>query len=172
VGDTGLWIAGLTGATAVLASWVTSRGHVRAARLQAEISKAAQEETRQGEVRRASYLAFLEQAHLMGVEFRQTPSVLSIEDQQHRRARLEEHRARLREVYGPFRHTCQVATVHARSSSAIEACDRVFAASRTVYMALGDIADGVTGASAFYTALDQYWTAVDSLGKAVRLEES
>ncbi|GAA2534327.1 hypothetical protein GCM10010423_33220 [Streptomyces levis] len=172
MGDTGLWIAGLTGATAVLASWVTSRGHTRAARLQAEISASAQEETRQREIRRAAYLAFLEQAHLMGMEYRRTPSLLSLEDQEQLRTRLDEHRARLREVFGPFRHTRQIATVHARSSSVIEACDRVFTASRSLYMALGDIAEGVAGTSAFHTALDQYWTAVDELGEAVRSEES
>ncbi|MCX3287110.1 hypothetical protein OR263_10360 [Streptomyces sp. NEAU-H22] len=172
MGDIGLWVAGLTGATAVLASWVTSRGHTRAAQLQAEISAAAQDEARRRELRRASYLAFLEQAHLMGVEYRHTPSILSTEDPGQRRARLEEHRARLREVFGPFRHTCQVATVHARSGQVIEACDGVFAASRTVYMALGDIADGVTEPAVFYTAIDHYWAAVGDLGKAVRLEES
>ena len=135
----------------MLASWVTSRGHTRAARLQAEISAAAQDEARRREVRRASYHAFLEQAHLMGVEYRQTPSILSTEDLEQRRARLEEHRARLREVFGPFRHTCQVATVHARSSEVIEACDGVFIASSTVYMALGSIAEGGAEPAVFYT---------------------
>ncbi|MFF5365639.1 hypothetical protein [Streptomyces sp. NPDC013187] len=172
MGDIGLWIAGLTGATAVLASWVTSRGHTRAARLQAEVSAAAQDEARRREVRRASYLAFLEQAHLMGVEYRQTPSILRIEDLGLRRTRIEEHRARLREVFGPFRHTGQVATLHARSGEVVEACDRVFTACRTVYMALGDIADGVTESAVFYTSLAHYWTAVDDFGKAVRLEEA
>ncbi|WP_051905986.1 MULTISPECIES: hypothetical protein [Streptomyces] len=107
----------------------------------------------------------------MGVEYRQTPEILRTEDQEQRRARLEEHRARLRDAFGSFRHTCQVATVHARSSEAIDACDHVFAASRTVYMTLGDIAEGATDASAFHVALDHYWTAVHELGKAVRLEE-
>ncbi|WP_369271131.1 hypothetical protein AB5J55_14800 [Streptomyces sp. R11] len=107
----------------------------------------------------------------MGVEYRQTPDILSAEDPEQRRARLQEHRARLREAFGPFRHTCQVATVHALSAEARMACDRVFAASRTVYMALGDIAEGVTDASAFHSALDVYWNAVDELGEAVRLEE-
>ncbi|RST07653.1 hypothetical protein E2C00_07965 [Streptomyces sp. WAC05374] len=171
MGDTGLWIAGLTGVTAVLASWVTSLGHTRAARLQAEITAATQEETRRREVRRAAYLAFLEQAHLTGVEYRQTPAILGVEDDQRRRDGIDEHRARLREVFGPFRHTYQVATVHAVSAGTAVACDRVFAASREVYMALGDIADGVRDASAFHVALHGYWTAVDELGRAVRHED-
>ncbi|MFH9711463.1 hypothetical protein ACH4MW_31785 [Streptomyces luteogriseus] len=107
----------------------------------------------------------------MGVEYRQTPEILRTEDQEQRRARLEEHRARLREAFGSFRHACQVATVHARSRKAIEACDHVFAASRTVYMTLGDIAEDATDASAFHVVLDHYWTAVHELGEAVRLEE-
>ncbi|MGX1562501.1 hypothetical protein [Streptomyces sp. NPDC055506] len=107
----------------------------------------------------------------MGVEYRQTPHILSTEDHDERRVRLEEHRARLREAFGPFRHCCQVAGVDARSSAARANCDRVFAASRGVYMALGDIAEGVSDTSVFYVALDHYWNAVTELGEAMRLEE-
>ncbi|MFD9224544.1 hypothetical protein ACFWDI_32155 [Streptomyces sp. NPDC060064] len=107
----------------------------------------------------------------MGVEYRQTPNILNIEDLEQRRVRLEEHRARLREVFGAFRHTCQVATVHGLSTRAIDACNGVSAASRAVYMGLGDITEGIRDPSAFYSALDDYWTAVYELGEAVRLEE-
>lgn len=40
--DIAVWVAALTGGTAVLASWVTNLGNVRAARVQAEASAQAQ----------------------------------------------------------------------------------------------------------------------------------
>ncbi len=41
--DSALWVAVLTGGTAVVASWVTSRGNARAARVQAEAAAQAQQ---------------------------------------------------------------------------------------------------------------------------------
>ncbi|MGW7079764.1 hypothetical protein [Streptomyces sp. NPDC054866] len=38
MGDIAVWVAALTGGTAVLASWVTNLGNVRTARVQAEAS--------------------------------------------------------------------------------------------------------------------------------------
>ncbi|WP_141747190.1 hypothetical protein [Streptomyces agglomeratus] len=169
MGDAGLWVAVLTGGTAVIASWVTSRGHTQAARLQAEVAAATQEEARRRETRRASYLAFIEQAHLMGVEYRKTPPLLEIEDPEHRRLRLEEHRERLREVFGPFRHRCQVVALDGPSMT-VDAGHRVFVTSRTVYMTLGDIAAGICEPSAYFQAIDDYWTSMSEFVEAVRQE--
>jgi hypothetical protein len=66
MGDGALWIAALTGGTAVLASWVTSRGNTRAARVQAEASAHAQHRIKARELRRTAYLELIEQAHLVG----------------------------------------------------------------------------------------------------------
>jgi hypothetical protein len=41
--DSALWVAVLTGGTAVVASWMTSRGNARAARVQAEAAAQAQQ---------------------------------------------------------------------------------------------------------------------------------
>jgi hypothetical protein len=60
--DDALWVAVLTGGTAVLASWVTSRGNARAARVQAEASAQNQQRSRSRETRRTAYLEFIEVA--------------------------------------------------------------------------------------------------------------
>ncbi|MFJ9584614.1 hypothetical protein [Streptomyces acidicola] len=49
--DNALWIASLTAGTAVLASWVTSWGTTRAARIQADTVTTAQREERRREAR-------------------------------------------------------------------------------------------------------------------------
>jgi hypothetical protein len=67
MGDGTVW-AILTGGTAVLASWVTSQGNARAARIQAEASAHAQHHSRIRDIRRTAYLEFMEQAHITGVE--------------------------------------------------------------------------------------------------------
>jgi hypothetical protein len=59
-------VAVLTGGTAVLASWVTSRGNARTARLQAEAAALAEDRSRVRQTRRTAYLDFLEQAHVTG----------------------------------------------------------------------------------------------------------
>ncbi|WP_189039401.1 hypothetical protein [Streptomyces daqingensis] len=168
MGDNGLWIATLTGFTAVLASWVTSRGHTRAAQLQAEAAASIQEKARRDEVRRTSYLAFLEQAHLMGSEYRRTPTILSVEDHQERNGRLTEHRARLRELYGSFTKSCDTVTVYGHTSAILDACDGVSTASTAVYVAVGEIAEGTRPAASFSGVLNDYWSAVSVFIDAVR----
>ncbi|MEX2984568.1 hypothetical protein [Streptomyces sp. C36] len=54
--DIELWIAGLTSGTAIIASWVTSRGHTRAARDRVRLEAAAQRDERRREIRRVAYL--------------------------------------------------------------------------------------------------------------------
>lgn len=60
--DNAFWIASLTAGTAVLASWVTSRGTARAARIQAGTAVDAQRVERLREARRRAYADFIEQA--------------------------------------------------------------------------------------------------------------
>ncbi|UYQ65025.1 hypothetical protein [Streptomyces peucetius] len=64
--DTSLLVAGLTSVTAItassLASWLTSRGNARAARLQVDATSAAQRREGVRQTRRAAYLELIEQA--------------------------------------------------------------------------------------------------------------
>ncbi|MDA0635821.1 hypothetical protein OUY22_20565 [Nonomuraea sp. MCN248] len=64
--DSTVWVALLTGGTAILAGWVASIGNARAARIQAEASVKAQHHVQIREARRTAYLEFLEWAHITG----------------------------------------------------------------------------------------------------------
>src|SRR3954462_11824451 len=63
--DAALWISSLTAGTAVLASWVTSRGTAHAAQIQADAAARTQRTVRVSEARRAAYVSLIEQAHRM-----------------------------------------------------------------------------------------------------------
>ncbi|WP_308122421.1 hypothetical protein [Streptomyces sp. WAC04114] len=66
--DNTFWIAALTGGTAVVASWVTSRGNSRAARIQADAATASQRMQRLQrlhEARRAAHLDLIQQGQRM-----------------------------------------------------------------------------------------------------------
>lgn len=69
VSDNSLLIAGLTGVTAILASslasWLTSRGNARAARIQADTVTAAQRSEGIRQSRQAAYLNLVEQAQVV-----------------------------------------------------------------------------------------------------------
>ncbi|TGA96007.1 hypothetical protein [Streptomyces sp. MZ04] len=52
--DSALWISSLTAGTAVLASWVTSRGTARAAQIQAAATERTQRTLRVSEARRSA----------------------------------------------------------------------------------------------------------------------
>ncbi|MCX5237586.1 hypothetical protein OG824_20500 [Streptomyces prunicolor] len=55
-----VWVAVLTGLTAVSASWVTSRGARQAAREQTQLSTSAQRHDRFREIRRTAYLNIIQ----------------------------------------------------------------------------------------------------------------
>ncbi|MFF9119002.1 hypothetical protein ACF09Y_25990 [Streptomyces massasporeus] len=63
--DNTFWIAALTGGTAVVASWVTSRGNSRAARIQADAATASPRMQRLHEARRAAHLDLIQQGQRM-----------------------------------------------------------------------------------------------------------
>ncbi|GHG54118.1 hypothetical protein GCM10018779_16780 [Streptomyces griseocarneus] len=108
----------------------------------------------------------------MGVEYRQTPAILNINDRERRRTVLEEHRGQLRVAFGPFRHSYQVVALDGRSAATIEASDRVFATSGRIYKTLGAIAAGSRDPRVFFTDLHDYWSAIGEFVTAVRLEQS
>ncbi|WP_371749721.1 hypothetical protein OG302_40365 [Streptomyces sp. NBC_01283] len=67
--DNSLFIAGLTGVTAIaassLASWLTSRGNAHAARVQVDATTEAQRRDGIRQTRRAAYLCLIEQAQVL-----------------------------------------------------------------------------------------------------------
>ncbi|MFJ5776139.1 hypothetical protein [Streptomyces sp. NPDC093094] len=67
--DNSLFVAGLTGVTAIvassLASWLTSRGNARAARVQVDATVEAQRREGTRQTRRVAYLDLIEQAQVV-----------------------------------------------------------------------------------------------------------
>ncbi len=109
VADGAMWVAALTGGTAVLASWVTNLGNVRAARAQAESSALAQERGRVRELRRAAYLELMEQAHVTGeLYWRAVFAFAQLDDADELLTRIQELRGELRDAYDPLMRSVRV----------------------------------------------------------------
>ena len=101
--DSALWVAVLTGGTAVLASWVTSRGNARAARVQAQAAAQAQQHSQERVARRTAYLEFIEQAHITGeLHWRLGDIYAQLTDPDDQLARLSQLRERLRNAFDPL----------------------------------------------------------------------
>ena len=101
--DEALWVAVLTGGTAVLASWVTSLGNARAARIQAEASAQTQQQSRSRETRRTAYLEFIEQAHITGELYWRLGDVYAqLTDPDEQLVRIQQLRADLRDAFDPL----------------------------------------------------------------------
>jgi hypothetical protein len=101
--DSALWVAVLTGGTAVLASWVTSRGNARAARVQAEATAQAQQHSQDRAARRTAYLEFIEQAHITGeLHWRLGDIYAQLTDPDDQHARLNQLRQQLRDAFDPL----------------------------------------------------------------------
>lgn len=101
--DSALWVAVLTGGTAVVASWVTSRGNAQAARVQAEAAAQAQQHSQARAARRTAYLEFVEQAHNTGeLHWRLGDIYAQLTDPDDQLARLNQLRQQLRDAFDPL----------------------------------------------------------------------
>ncbi|MFE3328841.1 hypothetical protein [Streptomyces sp. NPDC059176] len=109
MGDSAVWVAVFTGGTAVLASWVTTLGNARAARVQAETSIQAQHRDRVRSSRRNAYLDLMEQAHVTGELYWRVGDVyVQLTDQADRLERIEELRTQLRDAFDPLMRCVRV----------------------------------------------------------------
>jgi hypothetical protein len=108
VADT-VWVAAFTGATAILAGLVTTRGNARTARIQAEASAQAQRQVQVREIRRAAYLALIEQAHLIGQLYWQaTSAFVQLSEEGAVLARIDELRDELRTAFDPLMRCARI----------------------------------------------------------------
>src|ERR1044072_5065952 len=106
--DNTFWIAALTGGTAVLARWVTTRGNTRAAPIQADTAARAQQAERLRDSRRTAYLELIEQIHRMGDFYWEVSAAQRNGDFRSRPALLDETLEREREHYGKLRQCARV----------------------------------------------------------------
>lgn len=141
--DSTVLVAVLTGGTAVLAGWVTSRGNARAARIQAEASAQAQHRSRIRELRRTAYLELIEQAHLIGeLYWRLGDLYVQLKDPDAQLARIEDLRGELRDAFDPLIRYTRVVTLEGPAPVA-EAAEAVMEAASRSNRALWMISQSV-----------------------------
>ncbi|MGC9472602.1 hypothetical protein ACP4I1_00370 [Streptomyces sp. WG4] len=133
--DSTLWVAVLTGGTAVLASWVTSRGTARAARIQAEASSRAQQIDRIRESRRAAYAGVIEHAHETAELHFRVKGVLAGPDE-HLIQHIERLRGELRVAFDPLMRCIRLTVLEGPTrvtEAAEELSKSVIAANRALH---------------------------------------
>ncbi|MBT2508037.1 hypothetical protein J7I98_19530 [Streptomyces sp. ISL-98] len=158
--DNTLWIAALTAGTAVLASFVTSRGTARAARIQADTAAASVETDRLRAARRGAYVDVIEQAQRMGELYWKVTDADQIRDTDARAAALKDLRGRLRDEYASLRHRVWVVDLEGPAPVA-EAADALRRATSDNYRALeAMIAGQPDAAQRFNDCYAPFWQSV------------
>lgn len=166
--DNALWVASLTAGTAVLASWVTSWGTTRAARIQADTVTTAQREERRREARRAAYADLLEQAQRLGDLYRQVSDLGADGGTAAHRDRMVELRERQRDEYGRLRHCVWIVSLEGPETVA-DAADALRHATTPPFRALEAMIEGDPSAADRFTASrDPFWESVIAFGVAAR----
>jgi hypothetical protein len=172
VADNTLWVAALTAGTAVLASWVTSRGNANAARLQAEAATESQQLARQREARRAAYAAVIDKAVAIGELYWKIPEAARTADPDGRRTELLRLREQIRDVYAALLRCVQVVVLEGPDDVA-EAAAALDKATPSTARLMRAMADGDTAAEEQLTEETRaYWPAmtefIERASKAVR----
>ncbi|WP_432142824.1 hypothetical protein [Streptomyces sp. bgisy084] len=171
MGDSTVWtlaIAAVTGGTAVLASWVTSRGSARAARIQAETAARSQRAERLRESRRTAYLDLIEQTHRMGELFWEISTVLRLPRSDARTSALRELRNREVAEYAKIRRCARVVELEGPSLAAAAAL-ALQKTTRPFYAALSaDLAGDPDGQDSFDAAYHPFWKALEEFVDAAR----
>ena len=160
MGDSTLWVAALTAGTAVLASWVTSRGTYRAARIQADAAAATVQTDRLRTTRRSAYVDLIEQAQRMGDLYWKVTDADGTDDGDDRRAALTDLRMRLRGEYAVLRQRVWVVDLEGPAEVA-SAADRVRCATSDNWRALSAMIAGEEGAGQrFNDCYPPFWESV------------
>ncbi|WP_326583237.1 hypothetical protein OG889_32280 [Streptomyces sp. NBC_00481] len=169
--DNAFWIAALTAGTAVVASWVTSRGTARAARIQADTTASAQRVERLREARRTAYAEFMEQAQrLNDVHWKVSDVVRGAAgglgpEQVEELRRLRE---RQRDEYATLRNLTWVVSLEGPDEVA-ELANTVRRATSPFHKAIEAMIEGDNGAVARFDACyAPFWQALREFIKASR----
>ncbi|UUU21562.1 hypothetical protein [Streptomyces sp. DSM 40750] len=169
--DSAFWIASLTAGTAVLASWVTSRGTARAARIQADTTAGAQRVERLREARRTAYADFMEQAQrLNDVHWKASDVVRGAEgglgpEQVEELRRLRDLQ---RDEYATLRHRTWIVSLEGPDGVA-ELANTVRRSTNPFHKAIEAMIEGDAGAVARFDACySPFWRALQEFIKASR----
>ncbi|MGW0839108.1 hypothetical protein ACWD26_02910 [Streptomyces sp. NPDC002787] len=169
--DSAFWIAALTAGTAVLASWVTSRGTARAARIQADTTASAQRVERLRQARRTAYAEFMEQAQrLNDVHWKVSDVVRGAEDGfgPEQVEELRRLRERQRDEYAALRNLTWVVSLEGPEEVAALA-NTVRRATSPFHKAIEAMIEGDTGAVARFDACySPFWDALRAFIKSSR----
>jgi hypothetical protein len=142
-----------TGCTAILASWVTSVGNTRAARVQAEASANTQHRSQLHTFRRTAYLEFIEQAHLTGELHWQVGDVYAqIHDGDEQLKRIDDLRTELRAAFGLLQRCLRLILLEGPAPVAREA-ESLLEAAQQVNRRLYDISQGIDATP------ERFWAA-------------
>ncbi|WP_432586443.1 hypothetical protein ABVG11_10205 [Streptomyces sp. HD1123-B1] len=166
--DNTFWIAALTGGTAVVASWVTSRGNTRAARIQADTAALAQRAERLRDSRRTAYLDLIEQSHGMGELYWEVSAADRTGEVRRRPAVLDELAERERDEYGKLRRCVRVVELEGPAAAAA-AANALQKSTGRFHRALGAMRAGETEAAGrFDSAYRPFWEALTVFVDAAR----
>ncbi|WP_326647623.1 hypothetical protein [Streptomyces sp. NBC_01750] len=158
--DNTLWVGALTAGTAVVASWVTSRGTARAARIQAETAAASQLTDRIRAARRIAYVDVIEQAQRMGDLYWKVTDTQDDPDADNRLSTLKDLRISLRDAYAMLRHRVWVVDLEGPQEVAA-AAERLRRATSDNYRALEAMISGDADAGRrFNESYAPFWQAV------------
>ncbi|UZJ33794.1 hypothetical protein [Streptomyces endophytica] len=171
MGDSSWWtlaIAAVTGGTAVLASWVTSRGSAQAARIQAEIAARSQSAERLRESRRTAYLELIEQTHRMGELYWEISATLRLPGSDDRTATLTELHDREVAEYAKIRRCTRVVELEGPPSAAAAALSLQKATGPFYAAVKQELAGEGDGCDAFDVAYRPFWAALENFVDAAR----
>ncbi|MGY0057773.1 hypothetical protein ACWY4P_14640 [Streptomyces sp. LZ34] len=170
--DSTFWIAALTGGTAVVASWVTSRGNTRAARIQADTAARAQQSERRRESRRTAYLDLIEHAHQTVEVYWEISAAQRTAHAEHRPAALDALVERELEAYGKLRRRVRVVELEGPPAAAT-AANALQNATGPFHRALRDIRsddhpDHPEAVRRFEASYRPFWAALTDFVDAAR----
>ncbi|MFF3336794.1 hypothetical protein ACFYWX_46145 [Streptomyces sp. NPDC002888] len=166
--DLGFLVAALTGATAILASWVGNRGSTRAAQIQAETARAAQQAENVRASRRSAYVQVVHKSHLVGDSFLGVLPAVELTEPEARAAALREVLRQHLRLHAEMTLAIHTANLEGPDDVS-QAAGRLETASKDVYVAIEAMAETFAVYSPdFDTTYQAFWDALRSFTAVAR----